>query len=233
MKKGAHHTRRAMAGADNAPLSHKQKGQICIRAKEAFDALRKQKLIADGIDFNDWRRDQQACAVDMESLRECVGKDFEPIMMHFENLLGNSDKAFDYALRAETRPVRVAMHHLQQECKAAEALMRNPMGYVRGYLRNSKGGITLEQADAKTVWGCVYMIRRKVQSLRAKAKGGGISAGSTVDDVLDSLGIPAAPAPTAAPAGAKGKPFSQPKPKAARQRPAPPAAPQTGMDTPY
>jgi len=235
MKKGSHYITRAIDGGSNAPLSNEQKAKICIRAGEAYEHMRRQGLIHQDVALEDWRRDQQMSAVDCDSLRQCTQKDFDALMAHFENLLGNSDKAFSYSLRAENSPRNVALHNLRKACMEAKGALRDPMGYVRGYLRRAKG-LALEDADAKTIWGCVFMIRRKTQKTNITAKAGGVSAGGTVDDVLDSLGIPkaGAGAPVTKPAGAKkGGAWKQPKSKGSKKPAAPPSTPAPSADEPW
>jgi hypothetical protein len=187
---GAFHVNRAVNGAAMAPLSDAQKATICMRAREAFDAIQ-----PEGVSFVDWRRDQQISAVNCESLTECHNEDYKVLIAHFKNLIpSQAGEALNAILEAESDPRRQALAVLRKECKAAEDIFPKGMEYVRGFLRNRRN-CSLENADKKAIWHGIFTLRKKVQALRAKQKGG-ISAGASVDQILGNLGIALPKKPT-------------------------------------
>lgn len=170
---------RAMAGAALAPLSNGQKAALCILARAAWD------ISGSPLPLEEWRREEQQRAVHIRSLRECTNQDYKPLRAHFEDLLGRSDRAFRSAMKAEVEPKSWALHCLYRECSKVKSEMPHSLAYVRGFLLN-KRGVTLEEADVKSLWHALFTLRRKVQQERKKAKGG-IPAGDAMSQLLSGI----------------------------------------------
>jgi hypothetical protein len=54
--------------------------------------------------------------------------------------------------------------------------------YVRGFLQNQRD-VSLDDADDKAIWHAIFTLRRKVQALRKKQRGGE-AAGDVLGKIL-------------------------------------------------
>lgn len=162
-----------MAGAALQPLQGAQIRRLVLLARQAFE-----KTAAPGETFDDWRHQHVLLAVERPGLRACRNEDFLPLKAHFLRLLGARGAAENADLRAMTEPRRMALHQLGLEAKKAEAAAAaanqklDALAYARGFLRR-KRGVDLDQADARTIWHAVYLLRRKGNSYRAIRGGQG------------------------------------------------------------
>lgn len=102
--------RRNAATSGGAPLSARQKAVISQTARAAFDFQDRAGLVdgfgSDSKRFEAWRRDQQAAAVGISSLRECGNNHYRTLMAHFLCLAGKDDSAF----RLQVKTGRVKDH---------------------------------------------------------------------------------------------------------------------------
>ena len=154
-------------GAAETPLSNLQKQKLAAMAHYAY-----REVAPEHQDFDDWRHDEVRKMVGKGGLRECVNADYLPLKSHFLNLCGNVKGAFRAALRSVTEPREWAYAALLKACGEAGdvfADIKAAMGYARGFVKN-KRGVSLEDADEKTIWHAVFTVRRKAQSERKKAK---------------------------------------------------------------
>lgn len=85
------------------PLSNAQKAAISQTARQAFDIQDRAGQVdgwgSDSKRFETWRREQQAQAVGIASLRECGNNHYRPLMSHFLCLAGKHDTAFTYTVK--------------------------------------------------------------------------------------------------------------------------------------
>ncbi len=156
-------------GAAEAPLSNEQKRKLAAMAHYAF-----REVAPEHQGFDDWRHDEVRRQVGKGGLRECVNADYLPLKSHFLNLCGNVKGAFRAALRSVTEPREWAYAALLKATKEAGDVLPGAMAYARGFVKN-KRGVSLEDADAKTIWHAVFTVRRKAQSERRKNRGGSIA----------------------------------------------------------
>jgi hypothetical protein len=153
-------------GAAETPLSNEQKRKLAAMAHYAY-----KEVAPEHQDFDDWRHDEVGRVVGKRGLRDCVNADYLPLNAHFLNLCGNVKGAFRAALRAVTEPREWAYSALLKAVDEAADVLPGAMGYARGFVKN-KRGVSLEDADAKTIWHAVFTVRRKAQSLRKGAAHG-------------------------------------------------------------
>lgn len=167
---------RAVAGAALAPLTNEQKTTLVLLAKEAWEKetrdhrqqTRDQRPeTRDQSSFEDWRHEQCQQCVERPGLTACRNEDYLPLRAHFLRLLGR-DAAAEIALqRTWDDPRRQALAKLRAECEAAADVMPAAWNYAAGFVRN-KRGVSIDDADAKTVWHAVFLVRRRAGQLRKK-----------------------------------------------------------------
>ena len=159
---------RAVAGASLAPLTNEQKTRLVLLARQAFDRLADRGELGDSAEPNTFRHEQCMQAVERPGLTACRNEDYQPLKAHFLRILGKDAAAEIAAQRAFDDPRRQALAKLRSECRAAEAVLPNAWGYAAGFVRN-KRHVTMEDADAKTIWHAVFLVRRRAAQLRKKA----------------------------------------------------------------
>jgi hypothetical protein len=174
-----------------APLSPKQRQKLAAMARFAYEE------VGPDATFDDWRRAECLQVAGKPGLTKCVNGDYNPLKAHFLALSGNAAGSMRADLRGATEGRRQALFQLHKACTEARDVMPEAMKYARGFVKN-KRGITLEDADDKTLWHAVYTVRRKAQKERAKKKTGGAMAAG---DILNSLlgGSASGPALTQSP----------------------------------
>lgn len=160
---------RAMNGAALQALTNEQKTRLVLLAREAFDHLVARGALGDAAEPDVWRREQCMQAVERPGLTACRNEDYLPLRAHFLRVLGRADAAEIAAMRAWTDPRRQALAKLRQECEAAADVMPAAGAYAAGFVRN-KRGVAIDDADAKTIWHAVFIVRRRAAQLRRSAK---------------------------------------------------------------
>lgn len=160
---------RAVAGAALAALSNEQKTRIVLLAREAFDFMVETGALGDAAEFDAWRHEQCQQTVERPGLSVCRNEDYLPLRAHFLRLLGRKDAAEIAAKRVWDDPRRQALAKLQHECRAAADVMPAAWDYAAGFVRN-KRGVSIDDADAKTVWHAVFLVRRRAVQLRRTEK---------------------------------------------------------------
>lgn len=173
---------RAVAGAALAPLTNEQKTMLVLLAKEGWEKSQKTNVEhptsnverPTGNDatpsFDDWRRAQCMQVVERPGLTACRNEDYLPLRAHFLRLLGRKAAAEIALQRTWDDPRRQALAKLQHECEAAADVMPAAWNYAAGFVRN-KRGVSIDDADAKTVWHAVFLVRRRAGQLRKQGTG--------------------------------------------------------------
>ena len=142
---------------------------MVLLAKEAFDRLVESGVLGDAAEFAVWRHEQCQQTVERPGLTCCRNEDYLPLQAHFLRLLGRKVAAEIAAKRVWDDPRRQALAKLQHECRAAADVMPAAWNYASGFVRN-KRGVSIDDADAKTVWHAVFLIRRRASQLRRTEK---------------------------------------------------------------
>ena len=106
--------------------------------------------------FREWRHEQQLKACGKSSLRDCVQSDYLPLRAHFENLIGESDRALETHLRASSEPARIAMMKLRAACSEAGLDLAYPAKICRTQYK-----CDLDEANAKQLWRLVFTVRNR------------------------------------------------------------------------
>ena len=136
-----------------------------VRHPSAVGGLAHPPVAERAEDFDTWRREQCMQAVERPGLTACRNEDYLPLQAHFLRLLGRRDAAAIAARRAWDDPRRQALAKLQHECEAAADVMPAAWNYAAGFVQN-KRGVSIDDADAKTIWHAVFLIRRRAGQLR-------------------------------------------------------------------
>ena len=137
-------------------------------ARRAFEQLVERGDLGDAAEFDVWRHHQCMQRVERPGLTQCRNEDYAPMMEHFHRLLGDEEKAAHWAQRHLTEPRTWAMARLNKECEAAADVMGRAYEYAWGFTKH-KRGVALEDADEKTIWHAIYVVRRRAEQLRRKA----------------------------------------------------------------
>jgi hypothetical protein len=152
---------KAVAGAALAPLTNEQKTGLILLARQAWETAHQT------LPFDDWRRQQVLFAVERPGLTACRNEDYLPLRAHFLRLLGRLDAAEIAATRVWEDPRRQALAKLQHECRTAQDVMPAAWNYAAGFVRN-KRNVSIDDADARTIWHAVFLVRRRAAQLRRK-----------------------------------------------------------------
>jgi hypothetical protein len=158
---------RNIAAPGLMPLSSEQRQQLARLGRRAYEHLFAGEFNPDAIppDYDAWRHQQCLLCVERPGLRFCRNEDFLPMRAHFLRILGKHQEA-DYALqRAITDPRRQVQAAFERECRQVGDVLPNARQYAAGFCRN-KRGVNLDDADEKTLWHALFMIRRRAQQLR-------------------------------------------------------------------
>ncbi len=146
-------------------LSKKQKAEICILARKAWDAgagLDWKGGINEGVSntalFRAWRREQQQSACGMASLTTCLqDADFPRLMAHFSTLAGEHDQAGYWLERLLEDGRNRTLHILKRECSRFDLAWPGYPGSI--CRRQYKCG--LGAASEKQLWALVYTVRNR------------------------------------------------------------------------
>ena len=91
------------------PLSHKQKRELSILAREAWmHAVER----GDERDAEAFRHAEVASVVGKDGLRCCTQEDFAPLMAHFHGALGHAEATLFWQSRCVGNDRRIAWHRL-------------------------------------------------------------------------------------------------------------------------
>ena len=158
------HTAGRTEGAALKSLSRYQIRALILLARDAFAM----EFPPSGETFDAWRHRQCMLAVERPGLTACRNEDFLPLKAHFLRLAGRVQEAEAAVARAAVEPRTWAFAKLREECLDAADVLPNALAYAAGFVRN-KRGCTLDDADDKTVWQAVYLVRRRAEQLRRRA----------------------------------------------------------------
>jgi hypothetical protein len=153
---------RCMDGAALAPLSGDQKRELVLLARDAFKAVC-------GVSghFDTWRHYQVKLAVERDGLTRCRNEDFLPLKAHFIGMLGRKASAGRYLARAACEPRRQALAKLEQTIRKVADVLPDAREYAAGFVQN-KRKVSMDEADAATVWHAVFLLRRRAAQLRKR-----------------------------------------------------------------
>lgn len=161
-------------GAALASMQPAEIKPLVMLARKAFDYLLEAGRLGDAAEFDAWRHAQCLLTVERSGFRECRHEDFLPLKAHFLRLMGRTAEADAALVRQETQPRRLAMFHLQEACKEANAAAQDAgirfyaLAYAGGFLRN-KRGVGIEDADDKALWHATYVLKRKAAQMSKQA----------------------------------------------------------------
>lgn len=105
----------------------------------------------------------QACGI--QSLRECTQAHYRPLKAHFENLLGQTDRASRTLAGEAGNSRRIAAHKLDQALRERDLAE----GYAAAICRR-QFRCALAEASEKQLWNLVFTIRNRRPSVTATAR---------------------------------------------------------------
>lgn len=147
----------------SAPLSHNQKRYLSQLSDRVFNQAaarargRGETPAEDTKTRAEFRHQEVIKAAGKVGLRCCSQDDYKRVEAHFLALLGETGKAFNAHMRAETEPRRVA------EAKVIEACERFGfrLAYAEAICRNQNHGAGLNDVPANRLWNIVYTINNR------------------------------------------------------------------------
>ena len=157
------HVEGRMHGGGLAPLSGQQIRELVLLARRAY-AL---EFPAPEMDFDAWRHWQCQVSVERPGLTACRQDEFLPLRAHFLRMCGLTEAAKSDDFRALNEPRTRAAHALHEACREYADVLPRAMDYAAGFIRN-KRHVDPDDADAKTLWHAVYVVRRRGEQLRRK-----------------------------------------------------------------
>lgn len=175
-----------MALSRNSLLTNPQKATLAQIARKAYNRQDDLGLIDDAVSFADWRHSETFAACGISSFRKARQSDFTTIRGHFENLSGDSVRAFDSFMK-EGRDIvdsTQTFWHLQETAqKIGEFLIKQgkatDAGAGRAYIlvaarrilkRPSLTWDAIADLHPDTIAKLVFNARRNLKSLRDRAK---------------------------------------------------------------
>lgn len=150
-------------GAAKQPLSKKQIRELVLLAREAYGM----EFPPPAVDFDGWRHQHCMMSVERGGLTQCANEDYLPLKAHFLDLIGKHEQAEDCRIRHEMEPRQWALARLQHECNQAADVLPSAWNYAAGFVRN-KRGLSIDDADSKTIWHAIYVVRRRAAQIRKK-----------------------------------------------------------------
>jgi len=136
----------------SAPLNHNQKRYLSQLARKAWELADREVGTAE-----EFRHAEVARASGKAGLRCCSQDDYKRVEAHFLDLCGETQKAFNAHVRAETEPRRQAEAVLRREL-ARFALTWN---YAEAICRNQNRGAVISEVSERRIWNLVYTIRNR------------------------------------------------------------------------
>lgn len=160
-----------------APLTNLQKRKLACLCRRAF-AAESAKARARGVEWDQsedqFRHAQVARATGKLGLRCCTQLDYKAVEAVFLDLLGESDRAFESAVQAQTEPRRQAeavlwrnLQHYGLRPEYAEAICR----------RQFKCGVL--EASTGQLWKLIYTVRNRGGARRRATKGNQCATSTT------------------------------------------------------
>jgi len=157
------HVEGRVHGAALKPLSKDQIHVLVMLARDAWA----QEFPPSDLSFDEWRHRQVMATVERGGLTQCRNEDFLFLKAHFLKLLGRDEESARASARQEMEPRTWALHKFHaavREARAAAVMAGNlhfdPLAYAGGFLLR-KRGVSLDDADTKSIWQAYYLLRRK------------------------------------------------------------------------
>ena len=169
---------RAMAGASGAPLSKRQKRDVCMLADLAWQHAGRPYYDADAYETQDpialapaealelWRHEEQARACGKKHLTACTQRDFPWLMAHFLRAAGQNVIARQYEVGAALDPLRQARAKLEATMAEVAGAIERPREYAAAIARCKFKTTDLEALSPRQVWVLVFDLRRAAQRRR-------------------------------------------------------------------
>jgi hypothetical protein len=166
-----------MGGAAGAPLSAKQKRDVCMLAREAWllegrpgfagqsDDLPAAIRLTEREALDLWRHDEQRKVCGTEHLTTAQNKGFAHLMAHFAKLAGRERDARYWEGRTFGDASRQALAKLRQTFREVRDVIAIPEDYAASICR-SKFKCGIEEAGEKQLWSLVFDMRRAAQHRR-------------------------------------------------------------------
>ncbi|WP_448578914.1 hypothetical protein [Thermosphaera sp.] len=177
---------RAIAGAAGAALSRKQKFEVVMLARRAWNRRGKPFFDPDRFAAGDplalsvaeafelWRHEQQQTACGLRHLTAASQREYPLLMAHFHALLGEMEIAERWLMRAACDPRRQARAKLERELERARDThtIDRPHDYALAIARRQFGAQDLESLTERQLWSLVFTIRNRIASrLRKRRRG--------------------------------------------------------------
>jgi hypothetical protein len=124
----------------------------------------------DCLSFDEWRHHTCLVVVERSGFTQCVNDDYLPLKSHFLRLAGREGEADAALLRHETEPRSNAMAKLRDECLKAADVLPYALDYAAGFLRRAKIAPSLDEANEKQLWRCVFKVRQKAAKVRKERR---------------------------------------------------------------
>lgn len=169
--------RRAIVGAADAPLSKRQKQLLCRIARTVwekegrpyFDAVAwasgSELALSPSEAFELWRHETQERTCGRRHLTCATQRDYPVLMAEYARMLGDTEQAMYWVMRAADDPARQAMAKLKEELKCARGTIARPEEYVSAIARRQYGA-EVSELSANQIWSLVFTIRNRVRSKR-------------------------------------------------------------------
>jgi hypothetical protein len=155
------------------PLNNKEKAQVCMLARKAWERWARDEWTADiipGLDddvseaamFRAWRTREQVNACGQHSLTTCLVSDYPALMAHFCRLAGDDKGEAYWTGRLVEDPRNIALFKLRQNCEERGLRYPDyPAAICRRQYKCDLGGATTKQ-----IWRLVYTVRNRRKPAR-------------------------------------------------------------------
>lgn len=204
---------RAMAGASGAPLSKRQKRDVCMLAGLAWQHSGRPYYDENAYETQDpialspaealelWRHEEQARACGKKHLTACTQRDFPWLMAHFLRAAGQNVLARQYEVGAALDPLRQARAKLEATMLDVAGAIERPRDYAAAIARCKFKTTDLAALSPRQVWVLVFDLRRAAQKRRASGRGSPATARSAPTRGVDPSGSDIRPATARSPLG--------------------------------
>jgi hypothetical protein len=159
----------ANGGRLGGALSNRQKAELCILARQAFE--HQYGPVPSDAALTKFRHAEVQHATGKPGLTACVQDDYLVVKAHFLDLVGESGRAMTAHLEHETAPKRVVLHKLNE----ALAKAKLPMAYAAAIAKR-QSGVTIEELSVNQIWKLVYTINNRGTAKRRGTTKGAKSA---------------------------------------------------------
>jgi hypothetical protein len=151
------------------PLTNTQKAALSQLAKRAWEI--QTRAHAADLPLDAWRAEQAIRAVGCR-ISAATQAHYLDLKAHFLTMAGETDAAFETALRAKDEPVEVAIHALHSACTKAKV----PLTYAKKIALDKYQTDDLERLESRQIWHLVYSVKRAGSRRRQHLPGGKTTA---------------------------------------------------------